>query len=736
MADPNDLGSAVLSLRTDDRGLTRGLAGARKQTAGLDKDFKQATASLKRLYQLLVAGVATKALISFSKASAQAALSVRAIERAMAAAVGSAEKAGEEFDFVRRVADELGLNLETAAQGYTKIAAAARFAGFTTAEARDVFESVSIAARAMNLSTDQLNGALVALEQIMSKGKLSAEELRRQLAQRIPGAFGLAAQAIGVTTEELDKMIAAGEVSARDVLVPLADVLKNEFGPAAKDAAEGAGAAFARLETALFNFRSEVGEELLPALQGIAVALNELIETAGEDGAKIIGETLAQAIVTLAGTFTLAAEGAIKTAAAIQTMRAAVALGGAEFRAEQREIAEGLREFGEDLETTRVALQGVSIALSDDIPFAIVEAAIAVKDGTASLEQLQIWFKYATEGAEGFGDEAETAAQKIAKFGLEVNEILADAGVAGEGIRKFGNTFVELSEDAEKLIETLRGSREELVANSDALVEAFEALRDSGNLTRGVAEEIGDAAIELVESWVKFGEKAPAAVLKLAEALGPLGDEAEALKEKIKELREEEEKLAKEFDEATAAVERQRKAFNDAEKSVDDLKKERDELRDATFTDPADFARIDELNELIADGEEAWRDQRNELDLLELELDGVERAFGGVGDEIGNLEDNLDDVGNLGRSFDEFGRAVDRAGGGLGDFSGGIDEAGLAMEHGAEAAREFVDRIEDLERTRAVVGDMARLMKDFGDATRSATQWAKQLKECLDSLEL
>jgi hypothetical protein len=65
---------------------------------------------------------------------------------------------------------------------------------------------------------------------MISKGTVSAEELRGQLGERLPGAFNLAAKAMGVTTAELGKMLENGEIMAGDLLPKLALELNKTFG--------------------------------------------------------------------------------------------------------------------------------------------------------------------------------------------------------------------------------------------------------------------------------------------------------------------------------------------------------------------------------------------------------------------------------------------------------------------------------------------------------------------------
>lgn len=81
-----------------------------------------------------------------------------------------------------------------------------------------LFSNVIGTSRLMGLSTDEINGILKAFEQMASKGKIQAEELRGQLGDRMAGAFQLFARSLGMTTEELDKAMKDGKVLSKDVL--------------------------------------------------------------------------------------------------------------------------------------------------------------------------------------------------------------------------------------------------------------------------------------------------------------------------------------------------------------------------------------------------------------------------------------------------------------------------------------------------------------------------------------
>ena len=90
-----------------------------------------------------------------------------------------------------------------------------------------VFESLTKAAAYYHMSADRSRDMMNAITQMMSKGKVSAEELRRQLGNALPGAFNLMAAAMGVSTEKLEDMMKKGQVISAEVLPRFAAMLNT-----------------------------------------------------------------------------------------------------------------------------------------------------------------------------------------------------------------------------------------------------------------------------------------------------------------------------------------------------------------------------------------------------------------------------------------------------------------------------------------------------------------------------
>ncbi|HAV9838430.1 TPA: tape measure protein [Escherichia coli] len=126
------------------------------------------------------------------------------------------EGAKRATDFVKNLANNTGVDQIETLSSFAKFSAGA--GDMDVNQKESLFSNVIGTSRLMGLSTDEINGILKAFEQMASKGKIQAEELRGQLGDRMAGAFQLFARSLGMTTEELDKAMKDGKVLSKDVL--------------------------------------------------------------------------------------------------------------------------------------------------------------------------------------------------------------------------------------------------------------------------------------------------------------------------------------------------------------------------------------------------------------------------------------------------------------------------------------------------------------------------------------
>jgi len=210
--------------------------------------------------QIAGVGISIAGVVSGIKEVAQATIQLQQFTSTLQVGTGSARGAADALSFVRSEAKRLGLDLAVSADQFAKLAAASKGTALQGKATRDIFSAMSEAATVLGLSADQTRGALNAFQQMISKGKVQAEELRGQLGERLPGAFGIAARAMGVTTSELDKLLVAGKITAEDLLPKMAQELNRTFGPQAEQSAKGLSSQINRMNTAIFDLKIAIGE--------------------------------------------------------------------------------------------------------------------------------------------------------------------------------------------------------------------------------------------------------------------------------------------------------------------------------------------------------------------------------------------------------------------------------------------------------------------------------------------
>ncbi|MGD8837530.1 MAG: tape measure protein, partial [Desulfobacteraceae bacterium] len=202
------------------------------------RSFQNTVAAVTRSVFSLQGGLASLGVALTGREIFDAGRNMAQLEKAFTEITGSTAAMGQEFDFVRDVAERMGQNFYDLIPTYKGLLAASQGTNLEGAKTRDIFAAITKASATLGLSSEQTAGALRAIEQMMSKGKVQAEELRGQLGERLPGAFKLAAEAMGVTTAELNKMLDDGKVLADDLLPKLADVLNDRYSGAVDKATQ------------------------------------------------------------------------------------------------------------------------------------------------------------------------------------------------------------------------------------------------------------------------------------------------------------------------------------------------------------------------------------------------------------------------------------------------------------------------------------------------------------------
>lgn len=216
---------------------------------------------------------------------------------AMKAIITDTNELARAQSFLADISERYGAGIVSLTERYTKFTAAAKQANVASADIEAIFGSFTKISGVLGLREDELNGVFLALEQMLSKGKVTTEELRRQLGERLPGAFGIMAQTLQVlnpdmeiTVQTLDDMLKKGEVLSAEVLPEFARQAELALGTSTIDRVETLNASTTRLSNAWVNLVGGItkdGGAISTALTFIIDGMASLLSGLGPDVVKV-----------------------------------------------------------------------------------------------------------------------------------------------------------------------------------------------------------------------------------------------------------------------------------------------------------------------------------------------------------------------------------------------------------------------------------------------------------------
>ena len=549
--------SAVLAL-----GPLSGL-GARIRSIGAI--FSRSSVQLA-LWVTGIAG-AVIAIAGLTKVALTAGSTMQSMMLRFEAATGSAALAKREFAFVSATAQRLGLDVNALAKNFSRFVAAADGTAIEGEKARKIFTSIAKASAALKLEGTEVEGVMRALEQIMSKGTVQAEELRGQLGDRLPGAFRIAAEAMGVTPRELNRMLKAGEVMAEDFLPKFAAAYEEAVGKNAAKNAETLSGSLSNLKTATLEFGTAVN-----ALPGALPLVDDEVTITG------LGSALVRFYTGLLQVLTPAEFEARKMATSLeevteeaQEMRVAidgtlrpVRELGAAFEKTSEDIDKAIREL-------RIAQEVVGFMDDIELPGAAEGGVDFLADYIEALKTL--------EGLDPSQPELDELSENLEfLLGVDVEPtiegIAAALADAAEATRQLNTEMDRLRAspqiiaDADKQIEQLRARLEALRQGPD-VAELFDKVETQ---VREMNEALMDTTLTEAERNARLNELRAilTEILRLEDAHTQAKRDAAAAS---RELEQAERKRERALDQAAETIERARAQLEAMAKGPDALER-------------------------------------------------------------------------------------------------------------------------------------------------------------------
>ena len=657
---------------------TRNAANA---TSGLTR----ATRGLGGAFAAVGAGLVARELFQVGANSVQASVKVEGFRNSLTALYGDAQVANRVLADLQELSLLPGITFESAVQGAVRL----KTVGVEGARAEAVIREFGNAAALAGASSDEVGRSLVGLTQILSRGKISQEELN-QILENVPLIGNSIREAFGSIDAEVirGKLETAGQ-SVQDFV----DILVKQLSEGARASADSTRNAFSNLENATFRLHAAIGDRLSPAVREATGFLTDLANTTAD---------------FVAGTND-AIRSATSYAAALMMASNAAAVNSAiqeriEFLRQEKvahdEAAEGRRNYfrfrGRD-----------------------TDAGTEYKEITKEIGELAAAFNNTAAAAEHF----RNVQNQLISEARDITQEITDLGEKGanQTARALGRTSQAIRVQREALAET----QKEIGENAVVL-----KVLASANTTATVATE---KTTEATKETTEATKEATVEIITYAEAIRQVQANIAAYVE--------EQALLTDFGDfwrvASGETEEYTTAIDLATASVVDHQTELETLTNAGFFDGLDdpiadyvaaleatsdaaddaFGSLNQVGEAVGDADfetaaAELRDFDDAFQLSEATIPSVTsamREFSGTAPDIEKVEravvtttqsvdDLLDSVERVPPELDEVGDSADRAERGIlnldrafGDLGSNIIDFVLDIGSGGSVADAFAD---------------------------------------------
>lgn len=272
--------------------------GIDKSSADQDSWFSGFKGKLLGLTAVVTAVFSVEAISSFISKLYEVNNVYNAFLASVSISTGSIESAKLEYQYLFNLAQSLGVEVAALTKSYTQFSAAVHGTALEGRGAKEIFEAISMASMVLHKNAHDTELMFYAITQSISKGRVSREELVRQLAEKLPRAFGLAATAMYPmmkNTEamaQLNKDLTAGTIPMNEFFLKFSKILKTEYGPAAEIASQMIQASVNRMKNSIFQFFVQVGQsKAMEAFSSLAEMVSRVLDSSST-AASSFGEAI------------------------------------------------------------------------------------------------------------------------------------------------------------------------------------------------------------------------------------------------------------------------------------------------------------------------------------------------------------------------------------------------------------------------------------------------------------
>ena len=228
------------------------------------------------------AGATAQALLDQARAVAEYTQSLNLAKQTLALASNGQEEYNVLLARARSISEDYAVGLMETISGFSQIAVAARANNLSLEDTETIYRGLVASGIAFGKSQEDIQAIVTASVQVLSKGKLSAEELQGQIGERLPGAVAKFAEATGRSLPQLASDLKAGEVQISD-FVEFAEKQFLDYDEVAQLIGDSPEKAGARLKIALDEAVENFGGFFLRVGAGFQDLFRRIVDFANDN---------------------------------------------------------------------------------------------------------------------------------------------------------------------------------------------------------------------------------------------------------------------------------------------------------------------------------------------------------------------------------------------------------------------------------------------------------------------
>ena len=627
--------------------------------------------------------------------SVEASVKVEGFRNSLTALYGDAQIANTVLADLQKLSLLPGITFESAVQGAVRL----KTVGVEGARAEGVIREFGNAAALAGASSVELGRSLVGFTQILSRGKVSQEEIN-QVLEAVPLIGVSIREAFGsIDAETIRAQLDAAGQGVQD----FTDILVNQLSKGARASADSTRNAFSNLENATFRLHAAIGERLSPAVREATGFLTDLANTtadfvAGTNDATRSATSYADALMTAstAAAVNTAIQERIKF---LEQERAALEESTEAFnvsfsrRGQETDLGTQYREAGEELTRLTAALNNTTAAAEH---FGNVQNQLLseARDITQTITDLET--RRAGETARAYGQttrEIREQREALAETQKEIGEnavVLRALASANTVVTAATEKTTAATEESTKAVKeaaveiiTYAEAIRQVQANIEAYVEEQALITDFGTfweIAAGHADGYSTAIDFTTTSVVNLKNELDALTAVFNEQNVVINENGVLLDEETQALLRYLATLDA-LEESLANVERGLDAHNAAlvnpavSDAVRSLRAYNDVLSDTGVAFETIDSISDRLTQSIRDQASAFDDLRADVDTAEISLDNIDETFNRIPDPIDTAIVSMEDFETVAL------RALRDIGGELSAFEGNLGGIGIGIDN-------------------------------------------------------